>query len=147
MGFLSFLGKIGKGIIGGIGKLAGFVGKIAPIVSTVAGLIPHPIAQGISKVAAVASPIAEGIGGISDAMLGGAEQAGAEGAIYNGVNAYNRSGLPDQVGNLIQTGKDAFGQARGGGATVDMGMPANYRPNVQQIQQQAQPVAQQRAII
>jgi Ni,Fe-hydrogenase III small subunit len=42
MGFLDFLKGIGGGIMSGLGKVAGIVGKIAPVVSTIAGAIPKP---------------------------------------------------------------------------------------------------------
>jgi Ni,Fe-hydrogenase III small subunit len=43
MGFLDFLKGIGKGVMSGVGKVAGLVSKIAPVVSKVAGMIPTPL--------------------------------------------------------------------------------------------------------
>lgn len=61
MGFFSFLGKIGKGIMTGIQKAAGFVSRIAPVVAKVAGVIPTPLTQGIAQVANLANGVSSAI--------------------------------------------------------------------------------------
>jgi hypothetical protein len=70
MGFLDFLKGIGKGVLSGIQKVAGFVGKIAPAVGHVAGLIPTPLTQGIAAAANL-------VGGAANAANTGAEAAAA----------------------------------------------------------------------
>jgi hypothetical protein len=61
MGFLDFLKGIGGGIMSGIQKAAGLVGKIAPMVSQVAGMIPTPFSQGIAAAANLAGGLANQI--------------------------------------------------------------------------------------
>jgi phage-related protein len=63
MGFLDFLKKVGGGIMSGIGKVAGIVGKIAPVVSGIAGAIPTPFTQGLAQAANVVGGVANGING------------------------------------------------------------------------------------
>jgi hypothetical protein len=63
MGFLDFLKGIGNFVKSGISKVAGFVGKLAPVVSKVAGMIPLPQAQGIAMAANLAGQVANGVNG------------------------------------------------------------------------------------
>jgi hypothetical protein len=63
MGFLDFLKGIGNFVKSGIQKVAGFVGKVAPVVSGIAGMIPTPMSQGIAAAANLAGSIANGVNG------------------------------------------------------------------------------------
>jgi len=53
-----FLGRLWKAAKGVAKNVASGVAKVAPIVSKVAGVIPHPLAQAISKGAGVAGKVA-----------------------------------------------------------------------------------------
>jgi hypothetical protein len=131
MGFLSFMGKLGKGIVSGISKVAGIVGKIAPIVSKVAGIIPNPIAQGISSAAGMVGGIANGVTGVGDAILGGARHGGLEGAVDGGIQAYKNSGIADNaraiyaLPNQVRSGQQPSYQTAV--------MPPSYSPTRQQM--------------
>jgi hypothetical protein len=63
MGFLDFLKGIGNFVSSGIQKVAGVVGKVAPVVSNIAGMIPLPFAQGIAQAANLAGSIANAVNG------------------------------------------------------------------------------------
>jgi hypothetical protein len=63
MGFLDFLKGVGSFVKSGIQKVAGFVGKLAPVVSKVAGLIPLPQAQGIATAANLVGGVANAVNG------------------------------------------------------------------------------------
>jgi phage-related protein len=64
MGFLDFLKGIGSFVKSGIQKVAGFVGKIAPVVQGIAGAIPTPLTQGIASAAGAVNGIANGVNGV-----------------------------------------------------------------------------------
>jgi hypothetical protein len=96
MGFLSFLGGIGKAITGGLGKVAGLVSKVAPIVSGIASAIPIPQAQGIAQIANLA-------GGAANAIQGGNVGGGdMVGTVQQGLNAVGQGQLANTVGNVAQ---------------------------------------------
>jgi hypothetical protein len=61
MGFMDFLKGIGNFVSSGIQKVAGVVGKVAPMVSGIAGMIPTPFTQGIAQAANMAGGIANAI--------------------------------------------------------------------------------------
>jgi hypothetical protein len=63
MGFLDFLKGIGNFVKSGIQKVAGFVGKIAPVVSKVAGIIPLTQTQGIAAAANMVGQVANTLNG------------------------------------------------------------------------------------
>jgi hypothetical protein len=63
MGFLDFLKGIGNFVKSGVQRVAGWVGKLAPVVSKVAGLIPTPLTQGIAQAANLAGGVAGAING------------------------------------------------------------------------------------
>jgi len=62
MGFFNFIKNVGKKVVGGVAKVAKVVGsgvaKVAPIVSKVAGMIPDPRAQALSKIAGTVGGVA-----------------------------------------------------------------------------------------
>jgi hypothetical protein len=125
MGFLSFLGKVGSFLKSGIGKVAGLVGKIAPTVSSIAGMIPHPLAQGIASAANMAGTIVNGVSGAGTDSLTGQVVGGLNAAgLGNAANTVQQvSNGVQQIGGAVQ---GAFGG--GGGGTTSMGMPQQGAP-------------------
>lgn len=94
-----FWGDLWKGIkkgakfIGKVGKTAlGVAGKVAPIVGTVARMIPHPVAQTVANVAPVAGQVA---GQVSNLLPGGYLSGGrvSGGRRARGGAAMSRRGL------------------------------------------------------
>jgi phage-related protein len=67
MGFLDFLKGIGNFVKSGIQKVAGFVGKVAPVVQGVAGMIPTPLTQGIAQAANLVGGVANAANGVASA--------------------------------------------------------------------------------
>jgi hypothetical protein len=63
MGFLDFLKGIGNFVKSGIQKVAGFVGKVAPVVSKITGMIPLPFTQGIAGMANLVGQVANTVNG------------------------------------------------------------------------------------
>jgi hypothetical protein len=74
MGFLDFLKGIGHFITSGIQKVAGFAGKVAPVVSSIAGMIPTPLTQGIATAANL-------VGGVANAVNGTNQTAPDQGGV------------------------------------------------------------------
>jgi hypothetical protein len=108
MGFLDFLKGIGGGILSGVQKAAGLVGKIAPMVSQVAGMIPTPFSQGIASMANL-------VGGVANAVAPG-QQPSQPGV--GPVTAMANGASPGQV--AAGAGQPTLG-AGGGGVPVQQG--------------------------
>jgi phage-related protein len=64
MGFMDFLKGIGSFVKSGIQKVAGVVGKFAPLVSGIAGAIPLPFTQGIAQAANLVGGVANAANGV-----------------------------------------------------------------------------------
>jgi hypothetical protein len=60
---MDFMKGIGNFLQSGIQKVAGFVGKLAPAVQTIAGVIPTPLTQGIAQAANLAGTVANAVNG------------------------------------------------------------------------------------
>jgi hypothetical protein len=107
MGFLNFLKGIGGGIMSGLSKVAGFAGKIAPIVSGIAGAIPTPFTQGLAQAANVVGGVANAVGGSNPVQgvagaLQGTPLAGAANQVAGVVNQAQNIG--QAVQNAIPAG-------------------------------------------
>jgi phage-related protein len=103
MGFLSFLKGIGGGIMSGIGKVAGIVKKVAPIVQGIAGAIPTPLTQGIANAAGA-------VGSVANAVAPAMQNGDYVGALTGGLNAAGATGAAQtvqNVANAVQGGPPA----------------------------------------
>jgi hypothetical protein len=95
---MGILDKIGGWLKSGITKVAGFVGKVAPIVQQVAGFLPSGIGQTISKVAGIA-------GNVGNAITGG---GGAQG-VADQFQGTSLGPIANKVANVYGAVQGALG--------------------------------------
>jgi phage-related protein len=93
MGFLNFLKGLGGGIMSGIGKVAGIVQKVAPVIQGIAGAIPTPLTQGIANAAGA-------VGNVANAVSPALQNGDVVGAVTGGLNAAGQTGAAQTVQNV-----------------------------------------------
>jgi hypothetical protein len=103
MGFLDFLKGIGSFVKSGIQKVAGFVGKVAPVVQGIAGMIPTPLTQGIASAAGAVNGIANGVNGV----VNGTEQPQQQGQAAPPPDQQQAQPQQPQSNNMMPVGTAA----------------------------------------